>query len=437
MTSPPADLEDAPTVAMGVSDVRRRLITAALLVGTFLASLEVVVVSPAMPAVVSDFGGAGLYPWVFTTYIVAQTVSMPLYGVLADRWGRRDTYLLGVGLFLAGSTACALAPSMELLVAARLLQGLGAGALIPLTMTLFGDLYPVEERTRMQGYFSLIWGVSSLLGPLVGGFLTDAVGWRAIFWLNLPPGLAATAIVGLAVPRRLGLVDVSLEAPRTSWLSLLRSPAQQAIYGSGVLFGAVLIGVISFLPVWVQAVQGGSATDAGIALIPMSLSWTVAANVCGRLVGRQGFRRLVRLGAILVGLGTALAALTPASALGLMVFGTGMGFLISTFNVAAQEDAALELKGVATSMTVFSRSVGAAVEVPLLGLLAGLDPAASEFSDVTDLRQGMERVWVALALWGALGALAVFLRFPERVGSPGRSTTGRSEEALARPGAQG
>ena len=417
-----------------MSPTRRRLITAALLVGTFLASLEVVVVSPAMPAVVSDFGGAGLYPWVFTTYIVAQTLSMPAYGLLADRWGRRDSYLLGVGLFLAGSSACALAPSMEALVAARLVQGLGAGALIPLTMTLFGDLYPVEERTRMQGYFSLIWGVSSLLGPLVGGLLTDQVGWRAIFWLNLPPGLAATLIVGLAVPRRLGLItEEESGAQRARWTSLLRSPTQQAIDGSGILFGAALVGVISFLPVWVQAVEGGSATDAGVALIPMSLSWTLAANLCGRLVGRLGFRALVRLGAALVVLGTGTAAAWPAAPLGLLVFGAGMGFLISTFNVAAQEDAAPELKGVATSMTLFARSMGAAVAVPLLGLIAGLDPAASEFSEVAGLRAGMEEVWLALAACGAGGTLVVFLRFPERVGTGKRLSSGRRGEALAPP----
>ena len=417
---------------------RRRLITAALLVGAFLASLEVVVVSPAMPAVVSDFGGAGLYPWVFTAYIAAQTLSMPAYGLLADRWGRRNTYLLGVGLFLIGSTACGLAPSMPALVGARLVQGLGAGALVPLTMTIFGDLYPVAQRTRMQGLFSLIWGVSSLLGPLVGGLVTDQVGWRAIFWLNLPPGLLATAIVALAVPAALGLVHDDERRAGPGWRSLLHSPTQQAIDVSGILFGAALVGVISYLPVWVQAVEGGSATDAGVALIPMSLSWTFAANVCGRMVQRFGFRTMVRLGASLVTLGTGLAAAWAASPVGLVIFGVGLGFLISTFNVSAQEDAAPELKGVATSLTLFSRSMGSALAVPLLGLLAGLEADAVDFADVPGLREGMRRVWIALACCGLGGTLIVFLRFPERVGSGHRVSTGRATDPpLARPELRG
>ncbi|MEC7946344.1 MAG: MFS transporter, partial [Myxococcota bacterium] len=187
-----------------VSPAARRLITLALLVGTSLASLEAMVVGPAMPAVVGEFGGAGLYPWVFTAYIGAQTLTMPLYGVLADRRGRRAAYLLGVTLFLAGSLVSAMADSMAVVVAGRLLQGLGAGAILPVTQTIFGDLYPVEERTRMQGWFSLIWGLSSLLGPAVGGWLTEAFSWRAVFWLNLAPGLLSAFLIGALVPASLG-----------------------------------------------------------------------------------------------------------------------------------------------------------------------------------------------------------------------------------------
>jgi len=400
-----------------VSPSARRWITAALLVGTSLASLEAMVVGPAMPAVVGEFGGAGLYPWVFTAYIGAQTLTMPLYGALADRRGRRAAYLLGVTLFLAGSLISAMAGSMDVVVAGRFLQGLGAGAILPVTQTIFGDLYPVEQRTRMQGWFSLIWGVSSLLGPAVGGWLTEVFSWRAVFWLNLAPGLVSAALIGLLVPASLGRGQGQGSGPGllAAVPRLLRVPVIQAVALSGLTLGAALYGVVGYLPVHVQATLGGSPLDAGIALIPMSLSWTFSANVAGRLLRRLGFAGLVRAGASMALVGTVLAAVWTASTPGLMLFGAGMGFLISSFTVASQEAAPPELVGQATTLGLFTRSVGSAVGVPLLGLLAGIDPGAAEFSAIEGLDLGLARVFIAVAACVAVSALVAVFRFPRSV----------------------
>ena len=229
----------------------------ALLVGTFLSSIEVMVASPAMPDVVREFGGAGLYPWVFAAYIGCQTLTVPLYGKLADVWGRRPSYLLGVALFVAGSLVCATCTSMTQMVAGRALQGLGAGALVTLTITIFGDLYTVGDRTKMQGVFSLIWGVSSLLGPAAGGWITMFWSWRGIFWINVLPGLIAAILVGSLLP---GGSPGGSRSPPPAW-SLLKNRTQQVLLAAGPLIGASIIGLISYLPVQIQAIKGGTALD--------------------------------------------------------------------------------------------------------------------------------------------------------------------------------
>lgn len=371
------------------------------------------VVGPAMPAVVQELGGAGLYAWLFTAYVAAQTVTMPLYGVMADRRGRRDTYLLGVTLFLIGSVACATAGDMPTLVFARMVQGAGAGAILPTTQTLFGDLYEPEARTKMQGWFSLIWGVSSLLGPVLGGVLTEVYSWRGIFWINLVPGLLSMAIIAKMVPGELGRGGERGAGLLQALPRLLRDPTMQAVTLAGLGLGAGLYGMTAYLPVQVSAVLGGSALDAGITFIWVSVAWTAAAHLAGRLLPRLGYRNLVRIGAALVATGALVGAIWLVHPVGLVLFGLGMGMTISVFTVAAQEAAPSDLKGQATSLSLFTRSVGGAAAVPLLGVLVGLDPSATDFASVADLEAGVRLAFKAIAVCGSAALVVVLVRFPK------------------------
>jgi EmrB/QacA subfamily drug resistance transporter len=378
-----------------VPGARRRAITAALLLGTFLASIEATVVGTAMPSIVDQLGGFALYPWVFSAYLLAQTISIPLYGRLADLYGRRAAYVGGVSIFLVGSILCGMAPSMEALVAARALQGIGAGSVLPLTMTIFGDLYEVSVRTKLQGLFSLVWGVSSVAGPLAGGAIVLHWSWRWVFLLNVPFGLISALVIGLLLretgferrQRRLDIGGAVLLSVATGLLLLALLPEEQrpgglpplaavagAILGgaafllverrhpeplvpldlfrdrvhiaanaAGVLLGVVLFGVVSYVPLYVQGVCGGTPVEAGATLIPLSFGWTGASIVAGRLVARVGFRFLVRTGSALIAAGSIVGAggiyhgFSTLGIIGLCLYGVGMGCCISSFTVSVQE----------------------------------------------------------------------------------------------------
>src|SRR5919199_5667098 len=197
-----ATTDDAQPLEM--SNRRRTAVTLGVMTGMFLAALEATVVSTAMPTVIASLGGLSHYSWVFSAYLITSTVTVPVWGKLSDLYGRRLFYQLGIAIFLLGSVLSGLSTSMTQLIIFRAIQGLGAGALIPLGMTIIGDIYTVKERARMQALFSGVWGFSSVIGPVVGGFITDQLSWRWVFYINVPVGLAAALIMGLALkePRR-------------------------------------------------------------------------------------------------------------------------------------------------------------------------------------------------------------------------------------------
>src|SRR5688572_15171829 len=210
---------------LAISLKRRRWITSGLLLGMSLGALEATVVSTAMPTVVASLGGLEHYSWVFSAYLLTSTVTVPIWGKLSDLYGRRPLYQIGVVLFLLGSVLSGAAQTMAQLVAFRALQGIGAGALIPLGMTILADLYDVAQRARVQALFSGVWGLASVVGPPVGGFITDQWSWRWVFYLNIPFGLGAAAIIGLALrePRRHGrpTIDYAGAALLTSSMTFL------------------------------------------------------------------------------------------------------------------------------------------------------------------------------------------------------------------------
>src|SRR6185503_7236702 len=288
------------------------------------------VVATATPTIVGQLGGLKHYSWVFSAFMLASTTTVPLYGKLSDLYGRRRLYIIAMALFLAGSIWCGMANSMTELILARGLQGIGAGGVMPLAFILIGEMFSLEQRAKMQGLFSGVWGVSSIVGPLLGGFLVDQLSWRWIFYINVFPGLLAAALVAFAWRDQArsyekpaidyagaALLTVSvvmlllglMGSGTSSWilitvavvlfilllwverraadpilpLSLFRDRLFSTATAHGILTGWALFGSISFIPLFVQAVLGTSATQAGITITPMLLGWVTASIIGTRL----------------------------------------------------------------------------------------------------------------------------------------------------------
>ena len=330
---------------------RRRAVTLALVLVSALASFESTVVSTAMPTIIGDLGGLPLYAWVFSIYLLTSTVAMPVYGRLADIHGRRRMLLTGIAIFLTGAVACAFARSMPQLIAARALQGLGAAGLIPISMTVAADIYSIEERAKIQGVFSAVWGFSALVGPLLGAFLTVRFGWRSIFTINVPLGVVAFFIVATRLVESRGSSRDPMDLAGTAALAtgvtlilfgVLHTPGaggrgslalrlalivagscalagfaalqtrrrhplvppqlfrhwdSASPYLSAILLGTTIFGVDTFVPLFVQGARGGTAAAAGAVVTPLVLFWALSAAAGGRIVVRFGFRPTARLGA--------------------------------------------------------------------------------------------------------------------------------------------
>jgi len=442
----------------------RPLTVVALLLGLFLAAMEMTVVSTAMPTVVAELGGLPLYAWAFAGYMLATTVTVPIWGKLADLKGRKPVLLAGVGLFLAGSFACGHADSMGALIAWRAVQGLGAGAMQPVTFTIVGDLFDVHERGRMQGLFGAVWGLAGLVGPIVGGLIVHTVGWRWIFWVNLPFGLASAAVLAVAYHERperhehrldvagaallataviaallavrargAGLVAIPVALAATAAFLAVERRAREPLLpldlfaqrviavssAAGALMGAAMLGTVTYVPLWVQSVLGLPPTAAGAAIAPMALGWPLASAISGRLVPRLGYRRLLFAGfatsavaavflALVLRPGARLHAVQAAMAL----YGAGLGLANPPLLIAIQTSVPWNRRGVATASTLFFRTIGGTLAVGLLGgVLAnalagtGADPAFVEklLGPERGMLDATAVASVAGALQGAMG----------------------------------
>jgi MFS family permease len=412
---------------------RRRAVTLALLLVTALASFESTVVSTAMPTIIGDVGGLALYSWVFAIYLLTSTVMMPIYGRLADIYGRRRILATAILVFITGAITCAFARSMPQLILARAIQGLGAAGLIPVALTVAGDLYSLEERAKVQGLFSSVWGLASLVGPLLGAWMTMTFGWRSIFTINVPLGLVALLIVGTQmIESRAGLpdpVDVAgagtLAVGVTALLfAMLHNPARETSvtvrallvsialaslaafvrlqtrrahplippalftrwetaspYLAAALMGTTIFGVDTFVPLFVQGARGGTAGAAGAVVTPLVFLWAASAAVAGHLIVRFGFRRTALWGAwlILFGLAGLLAATLTNAAVPWIsatcaIVGAGLGPTSMAQILAIQYATEEKQRGVATSLVPFFRTIGGSLGVGALGgiLSAGL-----------------------------------------------------------------
>ncbi len=409
-----------------MSKKRRWAVTAGVLTGMFIAALEATVVGTAMPTVIATLGGLSHYSWVFSAYLVTSTVTVPVWGKLSDLYGRRLMYQIGIGMFLLGTLLSGFSGSMTQLIVFRAIQGLGAGALVPLGMTIIGDTFTVEERTRMQALFSGVWGVSSIIGPVLGGFITDQISWEWVFWINIPVGVVAALIIGFAlkepkVDRRpsidyagasllmgaislLMLATVEGEAGASIFslknlflvlvsavliflflkverrapdpiipLDLFKNRTVSVCVVAGFLGGVAMFGAISYVPLFAQGALGFTATEAGSLLTPLMLSWVTMSVIGGRLMLRFGYRTITIIGFAILTIAFILLALfqrdTPSFWLypNLMLIGAGLGLTMLTLLIAVQQAVERSRLGVATSMNQFSRSIGGALGVAIMG----------------------------------------------------------------------
>lgn len=388
-----------------------------------MVAVEATIIATALPTIVAELSGFHLYSWVFSVYLLSQAVLVPIYGRLGDRYGRKPVLTFGIVAFLIGSTLCGFANSMTTLIVFRAIQGIGGGAIGPMVLTLMSDICTPEERPRIQSYSGTIWGVSAVAGPLVGAVLLEHLHWAFIFWINIPFGIAALAILHLRLredpkPRqhRLDylapvLLAVGLSAlmiALVQWTKLdavtlavlligsplvlaalfvyeRRSPEPilpldiwrmrtVAVGGLGALtLGALTMGVTAFLPFYVQTVGGGSALMGGLALGGMMLGWPMGGNIAGRMALRSSFRRMIIIGGcILIASCSVLVALTQYGAyveiaICSLFIGIGVGCCNNNFMVATQSSVGYDKRASATSSSVFMRMVGQAMGAALFG----------------------------------------------------------------------
>jgi MFS family permease len=417
----------APTVE--IRDTRgRKFVTAALLLVMVLVSMEQTITSTAMPSIIGDLHGLEHYSWVASIYLLACTVTMPLYGRLADAFGRKPVIIGALLLFAAASLLASFATTMTQLILFRGLQGLGAGGVMPVVLTILADIYTLEERARIQGIFSGVWGTSSLAGPALGAILVKALGWRSVFWVNLPvgllgllflawkyherrerhamdldfPGVASLAVASTALLALVsGLGPVGWSWPTIGMLAfvvvaalalfvrherraehpilppelVVRPEIGPTIIGSA-LFGAGFLSLDTYVPLYIQGGRGGDATAAASVVTPVMLTWAMSGMIAAPLLVRVGFRRTATLGATLIVLGfTSLLVCALFDAprwmitTTLAVTGFGFGPASMSLLICAQESVDYRQRGIVTSSISFFRTMGGAVGIGVLGAM--------------------------------------------------------------------
>lgn len=404
----------------------RGLILTGVLLATFLAAIEGTVTGPAGPAIAGDFQGMQWLSWIFTAYLLTMAVTTPIFGKVSDLFGRKPVFLGGTAVFLAGSLLCGLSQNMPQLVAFRALQGIGAGALIPMTFTIIGDIYSIEERAKTQGLLSSVWGISSLVGPLLGGYVVEYLSWRWVFVFNLPFGVLAIVFIlrflkeervrrkteidlwgvllfaggmsallfGLSTggenlawssPLVLGtltgaavllagflMVERRVPEPMLP-LKLFRVRNIAFSTGANLLVSTLIIGLSTYVPLWVQGVEGGSAALSGLLAAPLSVGWMFGSVLGGRMILKSGARRTAMLGLALIAAGAIGLALVEQGApkLVLLAFmalcGVGFGCCSTVFTIIAQSSVGHSMRGASTGLNTFTRSLGQTVGVAVFG----------------------------------------------------------------------
>jgi len=399
-------------------------VMAGLMLSMFVAAMDATAVGTALPTIASDLHQFSLYPWIFTGYLLTSTTTVPLWGRLADRHGRRPVLMAGIALFVIASVLCGISPSMGWLIAFRTLQGIGAGCLQPLVMTVVGDIFPTRQRARLQGLFSGMWATAAITGPFIGALFVSTIGWRWIFDINLPVGIVATYLVwgyrevkperrgarldvrsaallttgcalllaglgtgsasaspnwplagaGVAVLALFGWVETHTPAP-TIPFDLLRDRVIGPSIFVTTLAGTVMFAATAYIPLYVQDGLGGTAFMAGAAVAPMSFGWPVASVIAGWTLVRVGYQRLLMIGSVVLAAGSAMLLMsTPALGatwvgVSASVIGFGLGLFAAPIVIVIHNRVSWDRRGAATALNQFSRTIGGAVGVSLMGVL--------------------------------------------------------------------
>ncbi len=405
------------------------VVVGGLMAGMFLAALDQSIVGTALPRIVSDLGGLDKLSWVVTAYLLTSTAATPLWGKISDLYGRRIIFQIAIVTFLAGSALCGLAQNMPQLIGFRALQGIGGGGLLAIAFSIIADIIPPRERGRYQGYFGAVWGASAVAGPLLGGWFTDGPGWRWIFYINIPIGIAALVLIsivlklplqkrehsidylgaglivagvsslllyldwagknyGWASPRALGLIAVAVllsvlfivvelraKEPIIP-MQLFRNSVFTVSNLFGFLFGFTMFGSSIFLPLFLQAVKGMSPTRSGMAMLPTVVGMMTFSIFSGQLITRTGkYKRFPIIGSVVVLAALVVLSRLPSDAayvqvaIGAFLFGAGMGLTMQTVVVAVQNAVDYRDIGVATSSATFFRSLGGAIGTAVLGAI--------------------------------------------------------------------
>ncbi len=406
----------------------RGYIMLGLSLGMLLAALDQTVVGTSLPRIVADLGGFSLFSWLFTAYLLAETVTIPIAGKMSDRLGRRPVFLYGMVTFLAGSVLAGLSQSMEMLIVCRFLQGLGGGAMMPVATATVADLYAPTERGRIQGLLGAIFAVASIVGPFLGGFIVDNLDWRWVFYVNIPVGIAAIAVTSVKFPkldvdsskkidyRGIGLLTLCLTSALLvmtwggvtyAWesieilglaatavmtlgafiiverkvedpilpLHLFREPIFSMGSGALMLMSIGLFGVISFLPIFLQAVIGMSATNSGEVLIPLMLGAMAGSVLSGFSLKKIGYKPFIVAGPLIATIGLYMMSTMHVGTsisdaiIYLVITGLGLGFVMANYIVAVQNVVPKSEMGIATSAMTLFRGLGSTIGVTVLGAI--------------------------------------------------------------------
>ncbi|MDQ0059809.1 MDR family MFS transporter [Paenibacillus harenae] len=450
----------------------RKQVTIALFVATFLAAIEGTIVSTAMPSITSELEGIRQYSWIISIYLLATVITTPVYGKLSDLYGRKRIFIVGALIFLAGSMLSGVAQTMNQLIWFRALQGLGAGALTTIPYTIIGDLYPYEKRAKVQGWMSSVWGIAGISGPLLGGLLVDYVSWRAIFYMNLPFGIAAIYMLSAALresfekkKRHIDYIGIALftigmfaflygmTLLRDKDVNGISSLAIGTLFATAVVFLALFVAaswrsaepiipfelfkiriisvanlagflicvvnvvIIFYLPLWIQGVYNKPATYSGLVMIPLSIAWPLGAILAGNWIAKLGVRLITVTGACLLLIsGIGLALMDPQTPFALFIVytllsGLSFGLTLTSLTVTVSSAVGWEQRGSAVASNNFIRTLGQTIGITAFGMM--LNTGSTNRIDAELLEASLHTIFIWVALLSVV-ILLVSATLPNR-----------------------